>query len=432
MTLLLVAEAVSAGPQPEARVCEAARDKGFVQGRGGFLFRTLDLRDEYTLRVDMLGRLLRLLDALEGQGVTLVVPVVPSRGMAMPDLPQPGPHDRPFDAEASVRSYEGVVAWLEAQGVLAVDLLAVATDPQREVPYYHRYDHHWTADGARDSALATAAVIRARPEYDALHHEPFVTRRVGVDEEVSSVARLFNDACGEVVPAVHFERYQTEPVEPPGLLDEPVPPEVVVVGSSFMRTRFNYSGFLSEALDADVLNVATPGGRATASLHSYLLSDDYRDAPPAFLVWEWVMTLLVDLREQEGSASFQDPALYRELIPAVYGDCGPDAVAEVERDHASGRVALFSPDVPLQGPEAYLSMTLEPEPSGPVRVVALHEGGERDAFTFHPYTRVDRQGRYLMELSDTIDSPLDRLHVVLPEDADTQITARLCLAPEMP
>lgn len=88
---------------------------------------------------------------------------------------------------------------------------------------------------------------------------------------------------------------------------------IAIVGTSFSDLEIvNYPGFVAQHSSLETVNYAITGGGKYSAITSYLTSEDFQSAPPAFLVWE--------------SPIYLNPALngdqpMRELIAAAGGTC---------------------------------------------------------------------------------------------------------------
>ncbi|MCB9797190.1 MAG: hypothetical protein H6741_31265 [Alphaproteobacteria bacterium] len=441
LSLLASCVAAEAGPRrrgPEAPpeemkappLCQAAKDAGMWMAEDGTLFRKIDFQEPFYIPLDTLAAIERFLRAFQEVGVQVVVPLIPTRALGMPAQLEGSADAPPYDRAGVEASYIGTLRWLELNGVLAVDLMPTILAPGRDRRFFHRYDHHWTAEGARDAAEATAAVVRASAVADRLPQTPQRTARVGESQDVARMAQRVAQLCDVAMPPSTYSDYVTQPAQAQslGLLDEPVPPEVVVAGSSFMAERFHYGGFLAQALSTDVLTAQTGGGQAHGGLHDYLLSDDYRAHKPAVLVWEMVMSFIMTKQDTDEAPGFLQPDIYRELTAAVYGDCGAEAVLE-SRERAAGVVELDLLDQGLASDGLYLSLDF---PQGGVERLEVETRthiGAFDRYSFPVYSRLDRKGRFMLTLDPELPGDVTTLKLRFPEDVNAPMIARVCLAP---
>lgn len=411
-------------------LCEAAKEQGFVVAEDGTLFRTLDLRDQFYIPLDTLPELERFLRAFQDVGVQLVVPLIPTRGLGMAEKLTGLPEAERFRANLVEEAYHGTLRWLALNGAVAVDLMPAIQAPDRDRRFFHRYDHHWTAEGSRDAAKATAAAIRETEAAKRIPNASHVTTRTGELTELARLAARVEELCGVQMPHSFYNVYETKPLAPPslGLLDEPPPVEVVVAGSSFMSERFHFEGFLAEALGAEVITVQTGGGQAFGGLHEYLLSDDYRAHRPAVLVWELVMSFIMAKSDGDESPAVRDVDIYRELTAAIWGDCPGEAVAEFEGE-ASGAVELPLKGQSFEARDHYLSVSFPQGGVESLTVVSRTADDATERFRFPVYSRLDRKGRFMLTLDPELPGEVAGLRLRLPEGVSTPMTARLCRAP---
>lgn len=293
----------------------AAYDTAFLQsfttlidGRNGWLFRTdEDLRTDFRADDAGLRSLKQFNAALKRRGITLVMVVQPPRGLMEADKLLPADRKR-YDAALAHRNYTQLLAKLRAQGVAVPDLDALV-DAERDDDFFFRGDHHWTPEGSRLTAERTAATIRALPQYSAVPKQRFVTTRTGLFPKRGTMQKAALLLCGTGSADQYVSTYASEP-QNSDLLGDSAAPAVTLVGTSNSEGPYNFSGFLSEFLETDILNVSIAGGGLDGSMLSYLPSKEFRDSPPRLLIWEL---------EAYHNLSNQD--FWRQLLPQLDNGC---------------------------------------------------------------------------------------------------------------
>lgn len=300
----------------------SALDASFLSyfpGVDGWLYHTDDFKPLTPPDDGAIKALRRLVAVLAARGTRLVLVVPPPRGLVA------GSHLSARDAHyassalAQRRSYKVAVAALARSGALVPDI-QTAVDAARlplDNTFYRKQDAHWRAEGAELTAKAVASAIAETIDLSAFPPRRFVTRRIGEEPYRARLLDALDEICGIRFKREAEPRYVTEAVDTAAgtdLLGDAGQP-VVLAGTSFSASEaaFNFSGFLSQALAQDVLNVAISGGGLETSILSYLGSADFRTAPPAALIWE--------VRPHE----LPDAQLVRQLLATLEGECAPQS-----------------------------------------------------------------------------------------------------------
>ena len=388
-------------------LCPEAKEAGWLWADNGALVRQSNYRALPALSERTREGVGAILRGLRAREVLVAVALVPDRGMVIPATS--------YDMNRSDARYQELLGWLEAQGAIAPDLLTLARG-MKDAPYFNTLDHHWTPEGARATARALSAAILARPAAARLPKNPQRTTSAGPEPWHPVTAEQVEGLCGGQLPDEVRERFHTEPVEPPGLLDEIPPPRVVLVGTSFTQERFNFGGFLAEHLGTDVLPFAVHGGAALGGIGSYLYSDDYQERPPMVLVWEIPVQNLLGLAAHDGAPDPRDGRVYRELAAAARGGCAEPL------ERASGE---------LQAGEQTLLANLEPrprdlllelpEPKAAWSLRLLGEG-QSEEVPLAPYGRMPRSDRLFW----TLPAWTREVRLVLPAGAGGAYTLSTC------
>ena len=257
-------------------------------GRDDWIFLTEELQyasdgaAHLQLRTDLLRDAAQ---ALAAKGVTLVVALVPDKARLYPDHVVGG-----YPAYAAPR-YGQALAQLRAGGVTVVDTLPALQQAQREGDVYYRTDTHWNQRGAQAVARSVATVVA--PQVAQQPRASFVTAALTDQptERVGDLLRLMGlqDAPAHWRPAPDQERTeatteQASAQAPASLFGDAAVP-VVLTGTSY-SLRGNFHGYLQQALNTKVLNVARDGGGLLQASEKYLRDDAFLQSPPTALVWE--------------------------------------------------------------------------------------------------------------------------------------------------
>jgi alginate O-acetyltransferase complex protein AlgJ len=210
----------------------------------------------------------------------------------LPGYPLPPPvADRYDTALTALQSIPGVVV-----PDLREPLRAVRAGQPGEALYLRR-DTHWTPRGAavvaREIADDAAAVIP-----DDVPRTQFRTEWTGTERYAGDLLRFlpvgeWNGALG-LVPE-EIGQFTTEAIETSGgLFGDPVIPGALVGTSYSAGASWNFAGFLMEALELDMVNVAEEGQGPFAPMEAYLAGDTITAYPPRFVVWEIPERYLTD------------------------------------------------------------------------------------------------------------------------------------------
>ncbi len=295
--------------------------KTMVQGKDGWLFRSeSDLTPQVALTPEGLARLSEFHRALQKKGIELVIVVQPSRGMMQSEKLKGSGY--PYDVAAAKAAYVHELQDLRARFVTIPDLEQLFAQQQGgAADYFSRNDHHWTVDGTRRTAELVAARIAQMPQFQDVKRQKFETHREGLVSKNATLAKAAKDLCGFGSPREFVPRFVTEAADGEGdLLGDEAVPQIALVGTSNSGPTYNFSGYISEYLQADVLNVSVVGGGMDGAMLSYLPSEEFRKSPPKILIWEL-----------QHFHNLGDQAFYRQAMPLLDDGCnGKDAVLERE------------------------------------------------------------------------------------------------------
>jgi alginate biosynthesis protein AlgX len=414
----------------EITVCDAARnavERWVVQGEEGWLFSELDLSTPASLE-QVIPYLTRFVAALETHGITLVAVIPPRRGMV---------YDNKFRLEekkfatysalGAREAYGRLVGTLNEVGIVTPNLLSVMLEQRDESMLFFKTDHHWTPAGAKLVAEGVAAALESLPTYTALGKTDFQTLAEDVpvpfeggwNKEVEKACSL--QLANEQVTAYYTSSQDVQGGE--GLFAEVPEPEVVLVGTSYSQPErapgYNFEGFLREALSLDVLNLAVTGGGPATALKDYFLSDEFQTYQPTFLIWEFLSPY--------GNNILLNPVTYRQLIPSVYGDCGPEGSLLQQEAEMNGSATVLTngANLPLFGSEYALVFEVSNQNLGEFQVILRHENGEEDRLPLEASTRAENRGKFFVELS-SITSPLEEVRLEARAGVVSKVTTRVC------
>lgn len=292
-----------------------------VEGKNGFFFRVFaDLRMQHPMTDVVVQQMRRLSEALAAHGTTLIYLPIPTKSQTIPSQLPKDVSQYGFNKKIADLVYEDQIKRLNANGVIAVDLLSALKSDDPKHPPFFKADFHWTSLGAKEAARAIAAVVKKRPEYANLDQISFKTTPVGREKAVSGMRRALQTFCKDSLPPVVTNGFETVQVQKASKsLDifgsKTSGADIALVGTSFSDAEVpNFGGFLSQYTDLGVDNLAITGGNQFGAVTSYLTSNLFQKERPRFLIWE---NPIYNNLAQYGA----QPML--ELIAAARENCTP-------------------------------------------------------------------------------------------------------------
>ncbi len=382
-----------------------------VQGRENWLFRTdQELKENFgpqdPAAYQGLGRINR---GLLARHIRLVLVYTPTKGLVHPSKLTP---DTAFDFQAAAAHYRRTVALIRKQGVIVPDLTPLF-DEQKSKEFYFRRDHHWTPYGARRTAKLVAAAIRELPEYATLAKQQFVTRRVGLLGKVGTLQVGATALCGQAYPGQYVEKFATTLAqEEDDFLGEAKLPAITLVGTSFSKSSYNYNfvGFLKEFLQTDILNEAAPGSGYAGSLEQYLLSEEFRQAPPRILIWE--VPSYYDITH---------PMLPRQVMALLDGGCAgrPALLQSRVRLHPGTNEVLFNGGGQIKdihGRDYLVDLRFSDPDYNKLVARIWYINGRRESIRAEFSKRLEKKNRFVFELASPDPAVADATFVSLDVD----------------
>jgi len=379
--------------------------KHITPGHGTWLFRSeYDLSNEFGLPKAFRSDFKRLVSEFNRRGTEVVFVVQPTRGMMHRDKVL---EDKRYGFEFSDarENLAGFLKQLRDGGAVVPDVLPLVDNPS-ENEYFFRRDHHWTPDGAKKTAQIVAASIKSLPAYQDIEPKSYVTEKGTVIPKDGTMNRSLRHICGNNYGMQYVQGYQTVPADSDedALFGDPADPEVVLVGTSNSAERdddyknYNFSGFLKQALEVDILNYALPGAGQEGALLQYLLSDDYLiENPPKILIWELPASYHLD-----------DEKIYRQLIPAIKGGCDASQQVVLSKEHALPALAkeqrmeilsnTGSTQKQLVNFKGFLELEFSDKNIKDFYVITYFDNGARDKVWFRRTGIVDG-GKFYLEVS---------------------------------
>lgn len=434
--------------EPCCQLCPATRNpltyetgslsgmRMLVDGRDGWLFRTHnDFLESFGPDDASLKRLQQFVSTLKRSGIELMIVYIPTRGLMHPDKILEDTQT-PFSVENARAAYESALIKLRASGALVPNLSEAYLKPT-EKDFYFKRDHHWTPEGAKQAAKIIADYLKSQAIYKQLATKSFVTHDQGVFHRNGQLQLAARRICGTDYPAQYPTRYATEMENQEDLSEDllfgdAAVPEVVLLGTSNSwnnRQDFNFSGFLKEYAQLDILNESLAGGNFDGALLQYFNSDTYKEAKPKLIIWE--MPSYYDLIDTE---------FYRRIIPMVDNGCdGREVVVSSSTQLKAGRNEILFNKGSFNPRLKHRDLIFDLQFDNPLfkefkgHIWYVH--GRRELVKFNVSERVDMKGRYIFEGS-ILEDPEDFFYlstdIFVPEDTDTiampkTVNARICL-----
>ncbi len=216
---------------------------------------------------------------LAAKGIALKLLLLPSKARIYPEYL--GSYRWPVLRQ---KVYAEALATLPADWVMnSTDALLAA---KKTAPLFMQTDTHWSPEGAKTVADFVAMQVKGVP----LIPNQFVTRHVGTKNYRGDLARFVPTGWARPYLGPKAEPltiWKTEAVSEGDLFAEPEI-SVALVGTSYSAIeKWNFAGFLQQALQADVLNVADEGGGPIKPMRKFLEETDFSNSKIKLVIWEF-------------------------------------------------------------------------------------------------------------------------------------------------
>lgn len=409
--------------------------KMLLNAEDGWMFRSrLDLKYRFRLTERAIDAFARLNEAFRQNGSDLVITMLPTRGMTAHEKLR-GPWAQKYDVSEAIRSYNAMLDYLRTSGVRIVDLQGFENIDN----FFYPRDNHWTAEGARFTAQALAREIASLPAYRDIPKKSYITRSQPVGEELlpNRYELVANEICAQPDTRSRMpELFVTEDVQKDGLNEQDLfgaapSPEIALLGTSNSTSPdpsySNFSGFLKEYAEADIANEAISGGSLQGSITHYLLTGRYHQHKPKIIVWE--MSAYYGYNQQD---------FFREIIPAVYGECADDmalATTQVTLPEDDGQDVVLFDDLDrynLQNHNAYAVLKFDSPEARNIKVRFFHQDGRRDTVDLRRPHRSfpETNGIYYAQVGNLIEAPVSQI-AVNAKKIKGAVSAKLCKMPDV-
>jgi alginate O-acetyltransferase complex protein AlgJ len=270
---------------------------GVVIGRQNWLYtdEEFNVSDDAELNIRTnLALIAAIKKKLAARNVTLVIGVVPTKAGIYREFVAGRRPARTFG-----HLYDELLTSVRASGIPTVDLRSTLIDGKRRQPTYLRTDTHWTPWGANLAATEIANVARDTGLLHSSGSSMYATRMQAVRVYRGDLfgflplEPLFRNLLPppETLSLMKTEAVASQNAGPHSsasdLFGDGGLPDIALIGTSYSaNTRWNFPGYLKEALGEDIANYAREGTGPFRPMLAYLTSEDFRHGPPRLVIWE--------------------------------------------------------------------------------------------------------------------------------------------------
>ncbi|BAN46911.1 alginate O-acetyltransferase [Metapseudomonas resinovorans] len=266
--------------------------QGVVIGQDGWLFSDEEfdpVADGSKQMRDNLALIQGVRDELARHDVQLVLAIVPAKSRLYPEhVGEAVPTALRQDL------YERFRGAARKAGIIAPDLLVSLEAAKDQGQVFLRTDTHWTPLGAEvvagnlGKAVGQAMELRGNPQQ-------YVTETQGVDAYKGDLTRFLplDPLFENLMPAPdQLQQRTTRSADEAASGDDALFAEsevpVVLVGTSYSANdKWNFAGALRQSLQRDLANHAEDGHGPILPMLKYLKSDEFKDAAPQLVIWEF-------------------------------------------------------------------------------------------------------------------------------------------------
>lgn len=400
--------------------------KVMVKGKDGWVFRSgKDFITDVPLTSRAVNRIKKIHTNFKEQGIDLVLLFPPTRGMLHADKIQPDDAKK-FNYDNNDHARESYIKFLKT---LQKEDIKIVGLPNQSVgdPFFYKRDHHWSPVGARIAAKELATYIKTLKNYKALTKTKYETTSLGEIDFESASDKIFKEICGTNLPSERIETFMTEPADAAtgddDLFGDIAEPQVVLVGTSNstkVPSMANFEGFLKEALSTDILNMSISGGSIDSAITAYLNTDHYKEKKGKIIIWE--VPGYYDVTKWEWR-------VYRQVTPAIHGDCEKDPIAENNIMLKKGVALLMKSldDKKISGDDYYLSLNFSKPIKSKFTVNFNYSSKKRDKLSVKRSARYPHDGQFYVALKDKDYGPLSKIVLDIPSDMEgITLNARMC------
>jgi alginate biosynthesis protein AlgX len=397
---------------------------GLHKGMDGWLFpaATKETTDEWLSQRDrqhLLSLFVRQM-AIKGSRLMLIMP--PPRTLMHANKQQIS------SAKITPDDYQQTLAYFRQAGFLvpAYETLQPEQSGSSSETFFFKRDPRWTSAGAHQTAELVATAIRQLPVFKKLTEQTFVTRVQGwlkINGTLNHQALASCDGLHyplEYTP--HFVTQNTS-INVAESLDD-----IVLIGSrQSVANRFNFDGFLQQALARNVSNRTTPEGDSSVGWMNLLMSASFQHRSPALILWE------LPYEQRHLTAS-----LLRQLIAQVNNGCDSSTLLEHSEKMVQGKKLddlVFTKQLLKTNPsELIVDLKLSDPSIDQLMLTIWYSDGGKGEFQIRKNTQRDNTSRFSFVLGNTATSQ-QRFFVALDlslmgtTNSNTKISTNVCRLP---
>ncbi|WP_194436519.1 alginate O-acetyltransferase AlgX-related protein [Vibrio fluminensis] len=367
----------------------------------------------------------RFINSVEARfNATIVLALAPPRTLE---------HDRWSNGEYASKQelhkrYQSIIKLFRQSGIHAPDLSRGIDDVKPS--YFFQRDVHWRPEGARHAAYAIKEYLQTSGILDQLPKSDieFITKQVGESQlSKSTFNRVLKSVCGYSFIDESSIRYETASKAELDLFDTSEP-DIYMLGTSYSKVPlFNFEGFLKEALQRDVTNLAVSGGGEYGAWLELLQANDESNSTHKIIIWELL--------------SYYNPTDHetlKHLIPMVNDGCNKqqklNSFSSTIHDRHKKEL-IFSPNL-LNYYPSQLTVDLQTDVSDTksLKLLIWHESGHKTKVYLSSTRNRHKNGRFVFELAQKQSDELGRILAVDLLDVEsnsqpiTQINGSVCLS----
>lgn len=250
-----------------------------VEGSDGVFFRIdPDLKTDHPLAARSIAQIADLSRRLAARGTHLVYVPLPTKALMRPDALPDAVRHLGYRADHAAALFDTRFAALDAAGVVAVNVrpaLEAADAPA--LPS----DPRLSPEGARILARTIATEIETLPGAAGWLRRDASMTAAGTQTLVSRERNLRQERCADTLPPLVLKRFALSAPAQGG----DAPGMAVAAPDLVADSDIGFVGFLASATGLQQTPVVVRDDRGTDALNALLVSDAFRDDPPAVLVW---------------------------------------------------------------------------------------------------------------------------------------------------
>ena len=259
--------------------------------------------------------------------------------------------------------------------------------------FYFKRDPRWTSSGAQQTAELVASSIRQLPLFQKLPEQTFTTHVQGwlkINGTLNHQALASCDGLHyplEYTP--HFITKNTS-INPAEASDD-----IMLIGSrQSVKNRFNFDGFLQQALARKISNRTTIDGDSSVAWMNLLVSAPFQHRPPALILWE------LPYEQRHLTAS-----LLRQLIAQANNGCESSTPLEHSEKTFQGKKLedlVFTNRLLKTNPsDLIVDLKLSDPAIDQLLFTIWYSDGGKSDFQIRKNTQPDKTGRFSFVLGNS-------------------------------